>query len=58
MTRSATIKRHCYFPRNRPRVWWWKLLSEASEIIADGFSSKQEARDWAASHAVQIGGDA
>jgi hypothetical protein len=40
------IKRHCYFPHNKPRVWWWKVVDETAAIVADGFSSKAEAGKW------------
>jgi hypothetical protein len=47
---GLTIKRHCYYPHNRPRVWWWKIVGKAGEIVADGFSSKAEAREWLVQH--------
>jgi hypothetical protein len=40
---SPTLRRYSYFPTNRPRVWWWKIVDSAGEIVADGFSSKREA---------------
>lgn len=41
------IKRCCYFPEKRPRVWWWKIVEEPrGRIFADGFSTKAEARRY------------
>ena len=43
---TLAIRKTCYFPKKRPRVWWWKVVDAAGEIVADGFSSKREAAVW------------
>lgn len=47
------IKRYCYFPKNKPRVWWWKILNYCGDIIADGFSSRKEAEEWLAASQIK-----
>ncbi len=49
---TVTIKRLCY--NGRPRVWWWKLVDRFGEIVADGFSSKREAVEYAAAHKIEV----
>lgn len=51
---NHTIKRYCYYPHKRPYRWWWKLLGPADEIIADGFSSKAEACQWASERGLAL----
>lgn len=51
------IIRHCYSTDKRPRIWWWKIVNTHGDIIADGFSSKAEAKQWLAMNAPQPKGD-